>query len=152
MSKLFRITRKIELDAAHRVESHGSKCRNVHGHRYIVQATCEGHLIADGEQAGMVFDFGFLKGVMMERIHEYADHAMIAWKNDKLLDCFRQCCGKLLIIPYIPTAENLARFWFDAIVKDVNMAMGSDGHLASLRVYETPNCWADYPVPYVSTL
>lgn len=146
MSK-FRITRKIELDAAHRVSSHGSKCQHVHGHRYTVEATCEGDLIPEGEMnAGMVFDFGFLKEIMMDLVHAPADHAMIAWNNDPWLVRFQGCCGKLLVIPYIPTAENLARYWFDKLVKDVDAAMGDAGRLTSLRVYETPNCWADYPV------
>jgi len=146
MEQRFRITRKIELDAAHRVSSHGSKCRHVHGHRYTVEATCEGELITGGEQAGMVFDFGFLKGFMMDRIHEPADHAMIAWMHDPLLKRFADCCGKLLVVPYIPTAENLARYWYDQLVDDVDRALGSSGRLVSVRVYETPNCWADYPI------
>ena len=45
MSKdTFEITREIGLDAAHRVPDHASKCFHIHGHRYTVFATVEGHL------------------------------------------------------------------------------------------------------------
>ncbi len=139
------ITREIGIDAAHRVPDHGSKCRHVHGHRYTVQATCAGTLQTVGAQTGMVLDFGFLKDEMMSVIDEPCDHAMLVWCEDPLLDRFQDCCGKLCIIPYVPTAENLARYWFDLLEPRVDSRTRGLARLARLRVYETPNCWADYP-------
>lgn len=142
----FVITRKIEIDAAHRVPSHESKCRNIHGHRYTVEATVEGTLYESGPQEGMVLDFGFLKELMVELIDGPADHAMIAWAQDPLLCEFKGCCGKLLVVPYVPTAENLARYWFEQLVAPIQTMTNSNGFLSHVRVYETPNCWSDYPV------
>ena len=39
------LTRRIGIDMGHRVPDHGSKCRNPHGHRYEILATCEGPVI-----------------------------------------------------------------------------------------------------------
>ncbi len=55
----YSVTRRISIDAAHRVSTHGSKCRNLHGHRYMIEATCvarAGLLHEDGEQTDMVAD------------------------------------------------------------------------------------------------
>lgn len=80
MTELHTITRRIEIDAGHRVPDHGSKCFNLHGHRYVIEAECTGPLATAGEQRGMVIDFGFLKKAMMECIHDLCDHRFIfAW-------------------------------------------------------------------------
>ncbi|RZM10640.1 MAG: 6-carboxytetrahydropterin synthase, partial [Sphingomonas sp.] len=56
---------------------HGSKCHNLHGHRYRIEAWCRGPLFAAGEQTGMVLDFGFLKDEMMRTIDARFDHAFM---------------------------------------------------------------------------
>ena len=76
----FTITRQIGIDAGHRIASHGSKCRHLHGHRYLVEASCRdrgGDLQGSGEQAGMLLDFGFLKEEMMALIDGPCDHGLI---------------------------------------------------------------------------
>lgn len=81
---LHNITREIGIDVGHRVPDHGSKCRNLHGHRYTVQATCTGPLFVEGEQTGMVLDFGFLKEEMMHHIDRTCDHGTVLYINDPL--------------------------------------------------------------------
>ena len=60
MHETYQITRGISIDAGHRVPHHHSKCRNIHGHRYEIQAVCRGPLQNSGSQQGMVLDFAFL--------------------------------------------------------------------------------------------
>ena len=120
----------------HRVTHHGSKCRNPHGHRYEVEAVCEGDLHLAGEQEGMVLDFGFLKEAMMELIHDPCDHGFCIWCNDaQMVEMFEphvdveipqaqaQACTnkygmKLYVVPFVPTAENLARHWHDKLAPE----------------------------------
>jgi len=83
---MFTITREIGIDAGHRIQDHGSKCRNPHGHRYTIQAVCEGQELHDtGEQTGMLLDFGFLKEEMMDKIDKPCDHGTILKYDDPLL-------------------------------------------------------------------
>lgn len=168
MSETFEITREIQLDAGHRVPDHASKCRNVHGHRYVVQVTLVGELKDEGEEAGMVMDFGFLKDDMMKAIHDPYDHTLIMYKRDPLLLQFLEKFGvkkeiphisdgkyqmasieglRLIIIPVIPTAENLAKHWFDALIWDSSIGDKPDGMLQSIKIWETPNCMAEYRRP-----
>ncbi len=63
---MYTMSREIGIDAGHRVPTHGSKCKNLHGHRYTIQAICKaGFLQSEGEQKAMVIDFGFLKEEML---------------------------------------------------------------------------------------
>ena len=82
MTESHLIERKISIDAGHRVMTHGSKCAHIHGHNYIVYAVCEGPLAEEGEQTGMVLDFGFLKEIMMNEIDHFCDHGFIAYIDD----------------------------------------------------------------------
>jgi 6-pyruvoyltetrahydropterin/6-carboxytetrahydropterin synthase len=167
------ITREIEIDAAHRIPDHGSKCRNLHGHRYKIAATCMGPLFEQGEQTGMVLDFGFLKQEMMNEIDAYCDHGMIVWIQDPWLDAFlRQAghdldgqfskqallskmngddqillegrFGKTLVLSAVPTSENLARHWFNRLFPRVHERGGGRIALQRVDVWETPNCVATY--------
>lgn len=172
----FLVTRRIGLDAGHRIMTHGSKCRHIHGHRYEVEASCRAvRLHYAGEQSGMVLDFGFLKEEMMAMIDAPCDHGFIAQVDDEELlrmfaptdrnadpwigairatvkqdgfaattDC--RLGTKLYVLPTPPTAEELAAHWFGRLAARV--AERSDGlaELARLRIWETPNCWAEYGV------
>jgi len=157
------ITREIGIDAGHRVTYHGSKCRNVHGHRYTIQATCAGPLATEGEEEGMVLDFGFLKEEMMNVIDGACDHGFIMWNKDPLLDSFvgiKNTClshkkeahqmlgafGKLYVVPFVPTAENLARHWFSLLLTRVNERTNGRARMYQITVWETPNCSAQYPL------
>ena len=86
---MFSISREIQIDAGHRVHTHGSKCANLHGHRYHIEAVCSAvELQEEGEQSAMVLDFGFLKNIMMEYIDKPCDHGMILDVNDPWLHYF----------------------------------------------------------------
>jgi 6-pyruvoyltetrahydropterin/6-carboxytetrahydropterin synthase len=77
------ISKFVELDAAHRVPYHQSKCKNLHGHRYKVEMTVTGQIRDDHTpEHGMVLDFSFMKELLMEFVHEPCDHAMILWVED----------------------------------------------------------------------
>jgi 6-pyruvoyltetrahydropterin/6-carboxytetrahydropterin synthase len=79
----YAVSRRIEIDAAHRIPDHRSVCRHLHGHRYIVEAHCAAAgLQASGGERGMVVDFGFLSDLMRREIHAPCDHGLIASVND----------------------------------------------------------------------
>jgi 6-pyruvoyltetrahydropterin/6-carboxytetrahydropterin synthase len=79
----FSITRSIGVDYGHRVMTHGSKCKSIHGHRGTVEVTCAGSALhVSGEQSEMVLDFGFLKEVMINVIDKSIDHGFVASIDD----------------------------------------------------------------------
>jgi len=144
------ITRRVEFDAGHRIPNHASKCRNIHGHRYRLEATVSGAVLeARGESDdGMIVDFGLLKQVMSECVADRWDHAFLCWEGDHsmcwVLEHARDELGdhRTVIMPDVPTAENLAQAAFRLIDGGLQTA-GAPFELVRVRLYETPNCWAD---------
>ena len=163
-------TRQIGIDMGHRVVDHASKCKNLHGHRYTIEATVGGNLASEGEQDGMVLDFGFLKDLMMEHIDAPCDHGTTLSVHDNVMahtvgpfyeyikhevaekgyserNLAEWPWGKLYVIGHTPTAENLARHWFDRMATHVPKLTQNRAHLVSVKVWETPNCWVEYVAP-----
>jgi len=81
------VSKKFSFDAAHFLPNYEGKCRNLHGHHWVVEVACSGEVNVD---VGMVVDFKDLKG-FCEEIEEKFDHTSL-----------NRFFG-------IPTAENIAR-------------------------------------------
>jgi 6-pyruvoyltetrahydropterin/6-carboxytetrahydropterin synthase len=81
------ITKEIRFDAAHRVPMHESKCHNLHGHSYTIIAEVSGELFTSGPQTDMIFDYGFLKQLLMEHIDATCDHGIILSIQDWKFIC-----------------------------------------------------------------
>jgi 6-pyruvoyltetrahydropterin/6-carboxytetrahydropterin synthase len=166
MDGRFQITREIAIDAGHRIPNHHSKCRNLHGHRYVIQATLHGDVATSGSVEGMAggMDFGFLKEEMLKTIDAGCDHALILYEKDPLLEKLLQIdvwtpemntqgycifladqtiCGKIYVIDRVPTAENLAFHWYGRLAPRVLARSNGAAWLMKLRVYETTNCYAE---------
>lgn len=159
------ITRRIEFDAGHRIPDHKSKCRNIHGHRYVLECTIEGPVIDDPGAAdnGMVVDFGDLKNLMTDLIGEPWDHALLVWKEDKqlinALELFEQLQDdsepvysgdevrpaspraphKTVVLDFPPTVERLAIHVYAVLAR----ALPSPIRLSRVKMWETPNCFAE---------
>lgn len=158
----FEVTKEVEFDAGHRVPLHKSKCRNPHGHRYKVEATWRGPIQDEGSATGMVVDFGDLKAMLME-IHNIYDHGFIyqdtdAWAQGafKALPSAPHAAGfNTIEVPFAPTAENLAREFFEhlqAITFKMYPTEEGQAHkiaVMQVRVFETPTSVATYGMEYV---
>lgn len=131
-------TRRLEFDAAHRVLRHESKCAHLHGHRYVVEITCEAHALDD---VGRVIDFGVVKQVVGGWIDDVWDHGTLVNEEDAaLLDWCRQNDQKRYVFNCEPTAENIAADLLEVAHKRLH---GYGIVVQRVRVYETPNCSAD---------
>lgn len=84
---MYYVSKRMEISGSHRLTlSYESKCSNIHGHNWIVTVYCRAEQL---NKDGMVCDFTHIK----QLIHDRLDHAHL---ND--------------ILPFNPTAENLARW------------------------------------------
>lgn len=141
------ITRRIEFDAGHRIPNHKSQCRHLHGHRYAMEISLSGEVIQTegAAEQGMVMDFSDVKNIALEKIANVWDHAFLVYKGDaEVLNFLGGIPGhKTVVLNSVPTAENLAAEAFkvlDAAYVDV---YGNHLRLERVRIYETPNNWAD---------
>lgn len=141
------ITRRLEFDAGHRIPDHKSQCRHLHGHRYAIEITLTGKIIQrDGDAAnGMVMDFSDVKRLANTHLVDLWDHAFLVYSGDTAVRNFLETLPdhKTVVLDCVPTAENLAQLAFqilDAVYQDI---YGNQLRLQQVRLYETPNCWAD---------
>jgi 6-pyruvoyltetrahydropterin/6-carboxytetrahydropterin synthase len=120
---MYLISVKAHYDSAHFLRSYKGKCEKLHGHRYEVEAALAFDALGEG---GMAYDFTEAK-LHLRAIADHLDH-----ENINELPPFTEI---------EPSAENQARWIFDQM--KVRLA-GLAPHLAYVRVWETPNQWAQY--------
>ena len=108
---MYFVSKSMEISAAHKLNlSYKSKCQNLHGHNWHVTIYCKAEEL---NKDGMVCDFTHIK----KAIHEKLDHQYL---ND--------------ILPFNPTAENMARWMCEQIPTCYKVSVQeSDGNIA---VYE----------------
>lgn len=93
----------------------------------------------------MVMDYAEVSRIARAALVDLWDHAFLVYKKDTAVVKFlRSLPGhKTVELDCIPTAENLVIAAFkilDAAYKD---GYGNQLRLERMRLYETPNCWAD---------
>lgn len=141
------ITKEIEIDMAHRVLNHKSKCKNLHGHRYKIEVGVDDKVIdtQGASDEGMVIDFGDLKTTMMNEIDAIFDHNSIFFKDDPIrqdIVNLSQYQNKLpIFVEFIPTAENLARYWYEIMKAALSEKQIKIAHV---KIWETPTSTAIY--------
>ena len=106
---MYYVTKRLEISAAHRLElDYESKCRNLHGHNWIVTVHCRSKEL---NANGMVTDFTEIKELVAGKF----DHKVL---NDT--------------VDFNPTAENLARYLCENIANCFRVdVQDSEGNVAS---------------------
>ena len=132
----------------HRVLNHRSVCKGLHGHRYKAEICVEGKLIEEkgASEEGMVIDFADIKKVAQKFIQEELDHAFMVWDRDhELLEFFKSSQGhKPVIVPFTPTAENVAAYIFNKLKDKFTDVFQTGLKLQSVKLWETPSSYALY--------
>ena len=106
---MYTVTKRIEVSGSHFLTlPYESKCKNLHGHNWIIFVTCKSEILDD---SGMVIDF-----VKIKEIVSQLDHTNI---NEVLKNLN-------------PTAENIARWLCEKIPHCVRVEVQeSEGNIAT---------------------
>ena len=144
-----RIRRWVETDTGHRVPNHKSKCRHLHGHRYRCEAELEGEVVIERgvPDEGMLMDFSVVSRILEENIHDVVDHAFVVYEGDEDARGALSIMGeghRTLVVPFVPTAENLARWAFEQVEPHIKSSYGNTLRLRAFHVRETPKSWASW--------
>ena len=109
---MYTVTKRIEISGAHKLNlPYQSKCKNLHGHNWIIFVTCESETLND---SGMVVDFVEIKDIVMELDHNNINEVLKGIN---------------------PTAENIARWICEQVPNCVKVEVQeSEGNVA---IYET---------------
>lgn len=137
---MYILTAEASFDSAHFLAGYNGKCRNIHGHRWLIKVEAAGSKLQQaGQMRDMVIDFGDLKKEV-KAIADYFDHGLIVEKNTLRTQTFaalQEEGFKLIEVDFRPTAEKLAKFIFDSL-------KGRQLPVKQVTVYETPANSAAY--------
>ena len=131
---MYTIRKLFHFEAAHALTSSYSKCcQQFHGHSYLVELFFRSEkLNADG----MVMDFGQVKDLVGGIVNQW-DHKMVIPTNHDIKVGFIALGEGVIAVPYNPTAENMARNFYDQIKNVIPC-------LSKVRVHETATGWAEF--------
>ena len=116
------LVRSLRFCAGHRLYRHEGKCAFLHGHNYRADVEVEavpGRPALD--DVGRVVDFALIKRRMLGWIDEHWDHAFILFVEDETaLAAVRAAVPtKYFVLPWNPTAENMARYLLEIVAPAV---------------------------------
>jgi 6-pyruvoyltetrahydropterin/6-carboxytetrahydropterin synthase len=121
----------------------------MHGHRYRWEAELEGDVVTQegSSEEGMLMDFSDVSAILNQHIHDVVDHAFIVYEGDKDALTALSHMGdehRTLVVPFIPTAENLAKWAFEQVESHISSSYGNSLKLYAFHVRETPKSWASW--------
>lgn len=136
----------LSFEAAHRlydVDTYSEECRNnLHGHSYVVRVVVSRSNL---NNAGMVIDFKLLKKILKETIEDKYDHSCILRSCDPLAEVVKANCKKVHIVDENPTAEWMAKIFFDNIALSLACTFPTlDVEVVKVSVQETEHNIATY--------
>ncbi|SPA17235.1 6-pyruvoyl trahydropterin synthase family protein [Cupriavidus taiwanensis] len=128
-----------DISCGHRVCGHDGKCAHLHGHNYRIHFVCESPEL---DRLGRVIDFSVIKERLCAWVEERWDHRFLLWEDDPLAGQLARIERTLVLLPFNPTAENMARYLVEVIGPDV--LIGTAARLVRVTVEETAKCSATY--------
>jgi 6-pyruvoyltetrahydropterin/6-carboxytetrahydropterin synthase len=130
-----------DISVGHRVTNHESKCQHLHGHNYRVHFHCEAPSL---DEIGRVIDFSVIKSTLCMWLEDNWDHHFLVYVNDPLAGALKQIDPTVVIVPFNPTAENIAIH----LVKEVAPELLKDTGVTLVEcvVEETRKCSASFSI------
>ncbi len=118
------VAARFEFAAGHTLPHHAGKCRQPHGHNYVLEVGVRGTpRPADGSPSeGMVVDFADIKHTVQDRVLAHLDHRSL---NDALPAEFQP-----------PTAEHVALWVWESLGPFLS-------DLALVRLWETSSAYVE---------
>ena len=134
---MVKIGKRFKWEMGHRLlKSYSEPCQNLHGHSYEMEVIIEGTL----NQDGVVLDFGLLKEIVSP-IVESLDHSLVLCKDDVLVPIISEQGLKLNVVPYNPTAENMAIDIVESIMSHFADVEGINS--VTVKIWETRTGWVE---------
>ncbi len=145
MAKI-RITKQFQFEMAHALWNYDGKCKNIHGHTYILYVTVIGEPIDDPKNPknGMVMDFGVLKEIVNKHIIDTHDHFVAVNGNTphSKINFKEYGIDNIQLKNYQPTCENMVLEFVEILQKHLPEYV----QLYSVKLYETQTSFAEWVI------
>ena len=147
---MYKIKKTFCAETGHILDkSYMPECQRFHGHSAKIIVSIMSPRL---NQDGMVIDFKLLKE-LFQPIYEKLDHHFLI--SEKSLNEYfplytPDIDAGLSIVPFNPTAENIAKWIFDSLKETMRTRFSEDFIiLESIQYWETDGCCAEYnPKPW----
>jgi 6-pyruvoyltetrahydropterin/6-carboxytetrahydropterin synthase len=117
------VSKEFTFSAAHHLHCYDGKCKNLHGHEYVVVFGISGFT----DSRGLAYDFGDIKYIWKEKVEPFLDHRYL---NE-------------ILPPMNTTAENMV-YW---IYKQFELFLPQNYlgiRMEFVRLYETKTSYAEF--------
>jgi len=136
---MMRASRYHDISCGHRVHGHEGKCQHLHGHNYRIHFHCTADAL---DRIGRVIDFSVIKERLAMWCEDRWDHKFLVCEQDPLAGSLKALDGTVVILPFNPTAENLAQYLVE-VVGPMQLT-GTGVVLQSVTIEETAKCHATF--------
>ncbi len=139
---ILRITKEFRFEGAHALLGYNGKCKNIHGHSYILYVTVKGEQNTDisSPSSSMVMDFKILKDIVNANITDKFDHALVLREGTPLSNELAKEYPNIILTDFQPTTENLICYFAHTIKS--NLPQGVE--LISLKLHETASSYVEW--------
>lgn len=101
-----RLGKEFKFEASHILTHHTGKCRNLHGHSWVLKVYVDGTV---NPKTGFVMDYGEIKAAVQPLIDQLDHHHLGAWDEIETpnTDLYKRSYVLSLPRDFYPTSENL---------------------------------------------
>ena len=131
---MYQVTQELSFCYGHRLLKHPGKCARLHGHNAIAAITLRA---AELDAQGMVVDFDRIEREVKSWIDATLDHRLLLHEHDPVVAPLLALGEALCVLPFTPTAENIAKLIFDR-------AAQAGFPVVEVRLVEAPGSVATY--------
>lgn len=128
------IRKEFRVESSHIVRNCSShRCsHSVHGHSAVIEVLLEGRTL---DNAGMLYDFGLMKGTVKQFI-DSMDHCHLIWSkdNNEYNEFFKKTNDRWISLPFNPSAEQLSMFIHYFVQLIIDRTIKTNGECKDLRV------------------
>lgn len=128
------IRKEFRVESSHIVRNCSShRCsHSVHGHSAVIEVLLEGNKL---DNAGMLYDFGLMKGTVKQFI-DSMDHCHLIWSkdNEEYKEFFKKTNDRWIELPFNPSAEQLSMFIHYYIQMILDNTIKMNGEDVNLKV------------------
>jgi 6-pyruvoyltetrahydropterin/6-carboxytetrahydropterin synthase len=131
---MYQVTQELSFCYGHRLLDYDGKCARLHGHNGLAAITLRAEQL---DSQGMVVDFDKVVRELKAWLDETLDHRLLLHVDDPAVPALRAIREPLCVVPFNPTAENIARMIYER-------AASAGLPVVEVRLVEAPGSVATY--------
>lgn len=139
---MLQITKIFRFEMAHAIYGYAGRCKNVHGHSYILHVTITG--VANNDKyipaPGFIYDFKQLKKIVKDTVINKLDHHLVLSKGYLQSDPAFTSAENIFVWETEPTVENILIY----MKQNLQLALPEEIKLVKLKLFETADSYAEW--------